>query len=243
MNENGVSAAAFTKRPPPQASYWVTVFANPPPSLTITLPFQPNRPPTAMETRMSSKDTWNTRFPVSRRYPFSAAIQPESAGPDTTRQRRPLRKDAASASTAAGSALTSVVTVPASRSRRLGAAGGGASIAFQCCLVRGSTQPISEMNSRRYTAANQGDANTSKNPRDFRTGPHVGDPAIHSFTLRGSLPCWGRTDPGMLAMASRKSRMRAVFMLVSWRQAHRSRPTPPNGGSGALTAPSRNRAR
>ena len=45
-----------------------------------------------------------------------------------------------------------------SRDIRRGAGGGIARMDRACWRIRGSTQPISEMNSSRYTAANHGEA-------------------------------------------------------------------------------------
>ena len=45
-----------------------------------------------------------------------------------------------------------------SRDIRRGAGGGRARMDRACWRIRGSTQPISEMNSSRYTAANHGEA-------------------------------------------------------------------------------------
>ena len=89
---------------------------------------------------------------------------------------------------------------------------------------------MTDIQSRRYTAANHGAENTSKKPNRSRMGPQVGFPSIQSVTRTGSRSRWGRTDPGMDAMASRKSRMRAILILVNWRQHQRRKPVPSSGG-------------
>ena len=154
MNENGESRDAPVNRPPPQASYWVKVLENPCPVRTMTLPFQPKRPPRAMATKIKISEKWNSRFPVSRRKPFSAATEFSAT---SRRQRlsdkyfRPLAK------TSSAEALTSNDIDSGRRSRLRGAGGGGANMARQCTFVRGNTQPISEMKRSKYTAANQGE--------------------------------------------------------------------------------------
>ena len=61
-------------------------------------------------------------------------------------------------------------------------------------------------------------------------GPKVGLSEIHSLTRNGLLPRCGNIDPGTLAIASKKSKIKAVFMLVNWRQVNRRNPSAPMGG-------------
>ena len=84
-------------------------------------------------------------------------------------------------------------------------------------------------------AANQGAANTSKKPNVSNSGPQVGLSVNHSSTKIGLIPRWGITDPGTLASANRNSRIKAVFMLVSWRHIQRKKPTRDMGGSGTCS--------
>ncbi len=98
---------------------------------------------------MPISDRWNSRFPVSRRKPFSEETQPpDRSEPRTVLKRRPLRRLAASASTSSASAVVLNEACTGSRLRLRGAAGGFARIALKCAQERGTMQPISEMNSR-----------------------------------------------------------------------------------------------
>src|SRR5215471_20016716 len=51
------------------------------------------------------------------------------------------------------------------------------------------------------------------------------------------MPCCGSTDPGTLPSASRKSRISAVRIEVSWRQPHLAQGNIPNGPAGAGLRP------
>ena len=87
---------------------------------------------------------WNSRLPVSRVKPFSAANDPS---PGVTRQRSARSAAAAAASTSGSSVVHE--RAAGSRSSRRGAGGVGARIERQCAATRGSTQPIRETNSSR----------------------------------------------------------------------------------------------
>ena len=97
---------------------------------------------------------------------------------------------------------------------------------------------MSDTKSKRYTAENQGEEYTSKNPSRSRIGPHVGELVMKLRTLIGSTPRCGYTEPGTLAKANKKSRTSAVFMLVSWRHNQRKNPLLLIGGKFVI-APSR----
>ena len=98
-----------------------------------------------MMTKIS--DRWKTRLPVSLRWPFSALTDASSC--DARRNRLPRNSSRDTSTTSSGVAASSTVPPAGSRAGRAGALGGAERIAFQCTLLRGSTQPTSEMNSSR----------------------------------------------------------------------------------------------
>ena len=86
---------------------------------------------------------WNSRLPVSRRYPRSA----ETESPYLA-VRYPSRRSTESARSKSD-ASPGTVWNPTSRDSRAGVRGGSARMARQWWARRGTTHPTSDVNSRR----------------------------------------------------------------------------------------------
>ena len=75
-----------------------------------------------------------------------------------TFHRAPFRRALAVSRTFCGSSCNSKEVKFCILDKLRGAAGGALVAARQCSRIRGTTQPIKEMNSSRYTDANHGEA-------------------------------------------------------------------------------------
>ena len=80
-------------------------------------------------------------------------------------------------------------------------------------------------------AANQGAPNTLNRPRWFSSGARAGCEVKYCATPAGLVPSWGSMDPGTLPRASRNSRISAIRIEVSCRQAQRAQPAQPEVGA------------
>ena len=74
-------------------------------------------------------------------------------------------------------------------------------------------------------------------PSRFSHGASPGWDVKYWVTDAGSLPSWGRIEPGTEPSASRNSRMSAVRMEVSCRHAQRPQPAPVVGAPEAPPLP------
>ena len=85
---------------------------------------------------------WKKRFPVSRVKPFSAEIDPSFS---STLKRFDLNQARAFSNSSPWADQEEWCSI---RSRFFGVAGGSARAAWKCSIVRGRTQPMSEIKSR-----------------------------------------------------------------------------------------------
>ena len=223
--ERARASAGSKSAPARKSSYWLSVLAKPSLVTTITPPLNPHSAPTA------KPDQHDQHREVEEQVAGLAQVAALGGDRPPRRPRRSTPPGSACACTPGRRGLEDRAGALAARGAR--AAGRGSAAPSAAARVRRASRPAAAGRcsppARPSAGCRSRRTTPSRRPRTARASRRSGSAAgagrATGRPARESTASCGTTDPGTAASASRNSRISAVRIEVSWRQAQRASPT------------------